>query len=159
MPRHPVDDAGPGVQAGESKAEEAHHCPEGDRDPEGAYAVGPCELYQRRVLPGRPIVVSARYLDVAHEDEPNACEGEAPDDRLGNVLERVPGLAAQRGGALEADEAEDRYDDPEAQAVKIKSFQLQLSSVDRKAVLEKDYERQNGDAGNRQRFDDQGEGR
>ena len=42
--------------------------------------------------------------------------------------------------------------------MKIEALQLQLGGVNRKAVLEKDYERQDGDARNRQRLDHEGEG-
>ncbi len=77
----------------------------------------------------------------------------------GDVAQRVLGLAAECGGALEADEREHADDDGQAQAVQVHALQGELVGVDAESVLEEHDERQHHDAGHRQSIDDQGQQR
>ena len=72
----------------------------------------------------------------------------------GNVLQRLAGLAAESGGALEPDEGEDGDDDGQAEVVDRHAVHLELCRVERKTVLEENHARQRNDAGDRKRFEE-----
>src|SRR5579862_779424 len=99
------------------------------------------------------------HLGVRTNDEEYAGQNGTLNDGARNRGERVARFGAERSGALEADETEQREDEAETQATAGNTAEVKLDSIQVRSVA-KQYERdENDDQGYRDGFDPQHEPR
>src|SRR5271156_999257 len=82
----------------------------------------------------------AEGFEIGAEDEEEAAEESALNDRARDGSKRIDCLGAQGGGALEADEAEEREYHAKPHAGGTDAAQMELAGVDVQAIV---YEQQN----------------
>jgi hypothetical protein len=97
----------------------------------------------------------AKHFDVAHDHVEHARKERACGDRPRDRPQRVAGLVAERGGALEADETERRQDQPEHDASRGDVAKLELGGIDQRAPGQHHEHRQGDDR--RERADLEGQ--
>jgi hypothetical protein len=104
-------------------------------------------------IQGFGLAVESEHQHVRGEDEENSDHDRASDDRRGDRAQWVPGFRTERGGTLEADEAEEREYETEPYLVGCYPCEIDLRAIDDARLREQRCDQNEQNQADRRKFD------